>query len=706
MGSAQSKAVVPAWLRILLPAILIVVWLGVAGIGGPTFGKLSGVIVNDQASFLPTGSESAQVQEALDDFLGEDEIPAILVAASDEELDEDALAAFDTLVEDVEAIGGIVEVSPVVVSDDGQAVQIVAVLDSTGGSTETTPVIDELRAMLQDALPDGVEGAVTGPAGFTADIAEAFSGIDGLLLIVAILAVLVILVIVYRSPLLPLIVLTTSVSALCGSVLVVYQLAAADVFSISGQTQGILFILVVGAATDYSLLYTARYRESLQSEDTRWRATIAAWKRTWEPVLASGSTVIAGLICLLLSDLASNRQLGPVAAIGIVVSMLAALTLLPALLLAFGRVAFWPMKLSHGSEDRAKEGVWQRIAGLVERRPRAIWITLLVLLLGGAVGLVQLQANGVASSEFVVGSSEARDGQELLGEHFPAGSGTPTYVVADASDWESIADELADNDDVESVAVTSEDSPSGSVPYPAPEQGPLAEASPTVIDDTVLLQATLTEPADSLRAQATIGELRDTLADQDVLIGGETAIALDTNDASERDRAVIIPIVLVVIALILMLLLRSVWAAVMLTVTTVISFATALGIAAIAFKFIGIADMDPSVPLYAFVFLVALGVDYNIFLMTRVREEVGELGHRKGVLEGLVTTGGVITSAGVVLAATFAALGVIPVLFLLQLAIIVSFGVLLDTIIVRSLFVPALSLELGRKLWWPSRIRG
>ncbi|WP_293696064.1 MMPL family transporter [uncultured Agrococcus sp.] len=703
-GKSQSGRV-PVWLRVLLPSLLIVGWLAVAGVGGPTFGKLSGVIVNDQASFLPTSSESAQVQDALDDFLGEDEIPAVLIAASDEELSEDALAAFDALASDVEALDRVQEVSPAIPSDDGRAVQIVAVLDSEGGSTETNPVIDELREMLQDALPADVNGAVTGPAGFTADIAQAFSGIDGLLLIVAIMAVLVILIIVYRSPLLPLIVLSTSVSALCGSVFVVYQLAAAEVFEISGQTQGILFILVIGAATDYSLLYTARYREALRERDTRWQATVAAWKRTWEPVVASGGTVIAGLICLLLSELASNRQLGPVATIGILVSMLAALTMLPALLLVFGRVAFWPMKLSHGSEERAKSGVWQRIAELVERRPRLIWIVSLLLLVGGAAGLMQLQANGVASSEFVVGQSEARDGQEMIGEHFPAGSGTPTYIVADETSWQDVAEEALDNGEVESVAITSDDSAAGTVPYPAPEQGPLAAAEPTVIESTVLLQVTLTEPADSIAAQDTVVELRDALADDDVLVGGESAVALDTNLASERDRALIIPIVLVVIALILMVLLRSVWAAVMLTVTTVVSFATALGVAAVAFRIIGIPDMDPSVPLYAFVFLVALGVDYNIFLMTRVREEVVRLGNRKGILEGLITTGGVITSAGVVLAATFAALGVIPVLFLVQLAIIVAFGVLLDTTLVRSLFVPALALELGPRLWWPTRVQ-
>lgn len=438
---------------------------------------------------------------------------------------------------------------------------------------------------------------------------------------------------------------------------------------------------------------------------------MAAWRGAWEPILASGSTVIVGLLCLLLSLLASNQQLGPVAAIGIAVSILAGLTLLPALLLIFGRAAFWPVrpKFQDGEVESAsrKRGLWERIADGVEARPRVIWIVSIVLLAAGALGLTQLQANGVAQSEFVVGESQARDGQELLGEHFPAGSGTPTYVLVGEANLEAVADAAVDSPGVDSVALTSEDAPGGSVPYPAPEQGPFADAEPTVADGDVLLQLTLAEPADSLVAQDDIVELRERLhaVDDEALIGGQTAIALDTNLASERDRALIVPIVLVVIMLILMVLLRSVWAAVMLTAATVLSFATALGVAAFAFQVIGIPDMDPSVPLYAFVFLVALGVDYNIFLMTRVREEAKLHGHRDGIRRGLITTGGVITSAGVVLAATFAALGVIPVLFLLQLSIIVAFGVLLDTTLVRSLLVPALSLELGRKIWWPSKIK-
>ena len=700
---------VPAWLRVLIPAVLILGWLAAAGIGGPTFGRLSTVVSNDQTSFLPASAESTEVQALLPEFLGADEVPAIVVVAGDDELDASAIEAVESLQQTIAELDGVVETSPVVPSEDGRAAQIVALLDGTGSSEELTGSVERLRAEVAAAdLGDGVQAAVTGPAGFSADIAAAFAGIDGLLLLVALGAVFVILILVYRSPLLPVLVLFTSVSALCLAILVVFALAQAGILTLSGQTQGILFILVVGAATDYALLYTARFREALGQTRSRWQATLAALRGSAEPIVASGGTVIAGLLCLLLSDLVSNQQLGPVAAIGIAASILAGLTLLPALLLAFGRVAFWPVAPTP-ERPRTKaesQGLWGAVARLVDRRTRSVWIVTALVLGAGAVGVTQLQADGVPSSDFVVGESEARDGQALLSAHYPGGSGSPTQIVVPEGDQDAVADAVADVEGVESVAVSSEDSPSGSIPLPVDPRSPFAAATPTVVDGRVLLQATLVDAPDSDEAQAVVRQVRDVVDERsaDGIVGGPTATAIDTNDASQRDRAVIIPIVLVVISLILMLLLRSIVAALLLLATTVLSYGTALGVGALILSALGVPAMDPSVPLFAFVFLVALGVDYNIFLMTRVREEVAAIGHRRGVLRGLRVTGGVITSAGVVLAATFAALGVIPVLFLLQLAIIVALGVLIDTTLVRSLLVPALALELGPKTWWPSRL--
>jgi RND superfamily putative drug exporter len=703
-----------SWARILIPVVLILVWLVGAGLGGPLFGKVDEVSSNDQTSYLPESADATQVQKLLGEFNDSDAIPAIAVFVSDDELSESDLQTISDAVADAPSVEGVSEdVSPALTSEDGKAVQAFIPID---GDAELADAIDALGAQLREAAPGGVTVYITGPAGFSADLVAGFAGIDGLLLGVALLAVLVILVLVYRSFLLPIVVLSTSLFALCVALLVVWWLAKFEVLLLSGQTQGILFILVIGAATDYALLFVARFREELRVVQDKGTAVLAAWKGSFEPIVASGGTVIAGLLCLLLSDLKSNSTLGPVAAIGIVFAMLAALTLLPALLLLFGRAVFWPRRPKFEPEVVAEEhgmrktGLWARLAGMITKRPRAIWIVTTLVLLAGASGVLQLNAVGVPASDLVLGASEARDGQVALGEHFPGGSGSPVYVVVAEDRLQDAADVLLADDGIDGVSVTAADSPSGAATVTedglvavGPPGTPVPE--PTVVDGEVLLQGTLTDAADSDAAAATVRELRVELHELDALVGGVTATAIDTNDASIHDRNLIIPVVLVVIMLILMLLLRSILAPVLLIITTVLSFGTAMGVSALMFNGVfGFPGADPAVPLYGFVFLVALGIDYNIFLMTRVREESLEHGTREGVLRGLSITGGVITSAGLVLAATFAALSVIPILFLAQLAFIVAFGVLLDTFVVRSLLVPALAYDLGRVIWWPSKL--
>ena len=341
-----------------------------------------------------------------------------------------------------------------------------------------------------------------------------------------------------------------------------------------------------------------------------------------------------------------------------------------------------------------------------------LYILTAVFLGLACLGVTQLQASGVAQSELVLTESSARDGQVALGEHFPAGAGSPVQVITAQEDLEETAEQLLAQDGIDAVTVASADSPSGSAEVtpegirPAgPPGAPVPE--PTAVDGQVLLQGTLTEAPDSAAAEETVRVLRADLAADGpaALVGGVTATAIDTNDASVHDRALIIPIVLAVILVILMLLLRAILAPVLLIATTVLSFGTAMGISALLFDHVlGFPGADPAVPLFGFVFLVALGIDYNIFLMTRVREEALRHGTADGVVRGLAVTGGVITSAGLVLAATFAALGVIPILFLAQLAVIVALGVLLDTFVVRTLLVPALVLDLGKVVWWPSRL--
>ncbi|GAA4111040.1 MMPL family transporter [Enteractinococcus coprophilus] len=712
----QQPGRVPKWLRIFLPAVLILVWLTAAGVGGPYFGKVNEVSSNDQTAYLPESAEATQVQELQDDFTDSNGIPAVVLFVADEKLSEDQLSQIGDQLKGVPDLENVEdEVSPPIPSDDGLAVQAFVPINSDADTGDVVATLgDELRA----EAPDGVTVYVTGPAGFSADLGEAFAGIDGLLLAVALVAVFIILIIVYRSLLLPIAVLSTSMFALCAALLTVWWLAKWEIVLLSGQTQGILFILVIGAATDYSLLLVARYREELRAHEDKWSAIWAALKGSTEPILASGSTVIAGLLMLLLSDLKSNSTLGPVASIGIVFAMLSALTLLPAILFAFGRAAFWPKRIKYDPDTVAAEGglptqgLWPKIARIVQKRPRVLWTVTTLVLLAGAAFVPQLKAEGVAQSELVLGASEAREGQQALGEHFPGGSGSPIQVIADEEELDQVADVMLGHPNIEDVSVTTDNSPSGTAPVteegieafvppgtPAPE--------PTVVDSNVLLQGTMSVPADSTEADQTVRDLRADFADAapSAMVGGVTATDVDTIDASIEDRNLIIPVILAVIFVILMVLLRSIVAPALLIATTVISFGTAMGVSALVFNHLfDFPGADPAVPLYGFVFLVALGIDYNIFLMTRVREESLKHGTREGVLRGLTVTGGVITSAGVVLAATFAALAVIPILFLAQLAFIVAFGVLLDTFIVRSLLVPALTYDIGRAVWWPSKL--
>ena len=711
------------WLRILLPAILIIIWLSIAGIGGPTFGKISDVSTNDQASFLPASAESTAVQDWQLRFVDSTAIPAVVLLSSKDPLTPEQLGEIAALPEKMAAVPGVqapkapptTSIAGPIPSADKLAVEFLVPITATD---EINTVVAELREVLESSAPAGMSVYVTGPAGLTADLVNAFAGIDGVLLLVALLAVFVILLAVYRSLVLPILVLFTSVVALCASILAIYYMASWDWIKLSGQSQGILSILVIGAATDYSLLLVARFREALQQVQSKWAALGRAMRGAWEPIVASGSTVILAMLCLLFSDLNSNRSLGPIAAIGIFFSLVAALTCLPALLVAFGRVAFWPFRPkvehAHGHKHEAVAtpgmskatvhdvdrglagigGLWRKVGLLIARRPRVTWVVTLVLLLAASSGVLQLQANGVSQTDVILSQSNAVDGQKALAKHFDGGSGSPVLIIAD----QAKADQVL-------AAVTGTAGIGAASIYTGPGR-PGSNAEPMVQDGRVLLNATLKDQADSDAAEKVIVELRENLpaVDSNVLVGGVSAIALDTNVTAQRDLVKIVPLVLVVISIVLMLLLRSIVAPLLLIGSVVLSYAATMGISALVFNHVfGFPGADATVPLFGFVFLVALGVDYNIFLMTRVREESLRMGTHAGVLRGLGKTGGVITSAGVVLAATFAALGVIPLLFLAQLAFIVAFGVLLDTVLVRSLLVPAATYDVGNRVWWPAK---
>ncbi|MEV8435953.1 efflux RND transporter permease subunit [Actinosynnema sp. NPDC051121] len=658
--------------RWLLPALVAVAWLALGGFSGPFAGRLSEVAVNDSTAFLPSSAEATEVSEQVKAFGDARGLPAVVVAERAAGLtpaDRDYLAG--------RGFPG--EASPVIPSPrDDQAAQVVIAVDPA----DPAGAVEDIRSRVADP-PDGLTVLVTGPAAQVADLKEAFGGIDGLLLLVAGAVVALILVLVYRSPLLPLVVLLSGVFALGVASLAVYLLADGDVIDLNGQSQGILFILVFGAATDYALLLVSRFREELRDTEDRYEAMRVAWRATVEPIAASAGTVVLGVLCLLFSDLNSNKGLGPVAAIGIAAALLASVTFLPAVLVLLGRSAFWPLRPKLGSPHPEASGLWARVARMISARPRATWVLTALVLLVGVAFVPQLKASGTAQSDVFLTDVDSVAGQEVLSRHFPGGSGAPTVVLARAGQAEAVA-RAADVDGVSDVR-------------------PAGEAAGLVRLDVVL-----EDPADSEAALATVQRLRDAVRevpDAEAKVGGPTATQLDTQTTSERDRLVIIPIVLLVIFLVLALLLRSVLAPLLLIATVVLSFAATMGVAALVFN--GVFDFpgaDPVVPLFGFVFLVALGIDYNIFLMTRVREESASLGTRAGVLRGLTITGGVITSAGVVLAATFSALAVLPILFLAQIAFIVAFGVLLDTFVVRSLLVPALAVDVGRRIWWPSRL--
>ncbi|MEU0490448.1 MMPL family transporter [Nocardiopsis sp. NPDC006139] len=689
-------------------AALLIVLLWTLG-GGPLgafLGRLGEVQTNDRSAFLPVGAESTEVARIAEDFDREDAVPAIALWSGDGDVTAAELADIAAVGEELAErpwVSGEV-VGPFPGTEDPSVAQLIVPIDS---GEKTSDAVEELRAVLADHPVGDLTPQVTGPAGYAADLAAAFGGIDSTLLLVAVAAVLVILVAVYRSPLLPVLVILASLLALGLSGALVYLAADAGLVSLNGQSQGILFILVVGACTDYALLLVARYREELALHERVPTAVMAALRGVTGPVLASAGTVVLGLLCLLAADLASTRSLGPVVAIGVGAAVLSAMTFLPAALALAGRAAFWPTAPHRptaetgGDTDRvmAAHPFWGRVARAVARRPRTLWAATTVLLAAAAVFAPAFSAEGTGQAEVFRTEVEAVTAQEVLDRGFGTdAAAAPALVVTDA-------DHVAD------VVAAAEGSPSVESAAPVTEPGPPGAGAPPLEEDgRALVEVVLTVGPESPEAVDAVRDLREHLAADapgaDALVGGVTATDLDTLETAQRDFLVVVPLVLAVVLLVLVVLLRALVAPLLLMAANVLSFAAALGVGTLVFDHVlKLPGADPVVPLFAFVFLVALGIDYSIFLMSRAREETLAHGHRDGVLRALTVTGGVITSAGVVLAATFAALAVIPLLFLLQLAFLVAFGVLVDALLVRTVLVPALALDVGPRTWWPGRAR-
>ena len=686
----------------IIASLVLVLWLVASSIAGPVFGKLSNVATNDQSAFLPASADSTKVQNLEPKFLDLSAIPAVIVSVSNTKLSAQQLNDFKPLISQIKQVNGVVNktgsvIGPVI-SADHKAVEIVAQIDS---NTKASNVVANLRSVVSKYSPRNTTGYVTGPAGLAADLITAFNGIDGTLLYVTLAAVLVVLLFVYRSVILPFIVLITAAFALTLAGFAVYHGVNANWFKLNGESQGILSILVIGAATDYSLLLTSRFREALFHHQSKWEAIRLAIKSGFKPILASGSTVILGLLCLLFSDLNSNRSLGPIGAFGIAFSLLAALTFLPAVLALLGRKAFWPFMPKYNPEHESKniktgvegtKGLWRSLPLKITANARMVWVVFVLALVLAALALPSFKASGVSQSQTILGKSQAVTGQNVLADHFPAGSGSPVLIVVKADKLKQILQSLKSNSDLSQV-------------FPVPAKNSL---KPLVVNNQVMIEATLKVAADSTAADKVVTNLRTSLdkIDSSTLVGGTTAISIDTNNTANQDIHRIIPLVLAVVFVVLILLLRALLAPVLLILSVILSYSATIGISALLFNHVfHFPGSDAAIPLFAFIFLVALGVDYNIFLVTRISEESEKIGTKLGIIRGLSVTGSVITSAGVVLAVTFAALSVVPILFLVEIAFIVAFGVLLDTIIVRSLIVPALTYDIGKYIWWPRKVK-
>jgi putative drug exporter of the RND superfamily len=683
MSRLKSVVGIPAGRR--TKWLVLVFWLVVVALAGPLSGKLTGAEKNDAQSWLPPAAESTQALALRSKVVSPNVFPAVVVYDRPAGLTaaDKAKAAADA--KRFAGVAGVVQgqvIGPFV-AHDGKAIEtIVPVNLGHEGWNNAGPAADSLRSIASGS--QGLTIHIAGPLGYAADSGKAFKGIDGVLLFSALAVVIVLLLITYRSPSLWLLPVISAGVALTTSQAVIYLLAAHAGLTVNAQSAGILDVLVFGAGTDYALLLTARYREELRRHQDRHAAMRVALRRAGPAIVASAGTVILSLLTLSLAELNSTKGLGPVLAIGVGVALLSMMTLLPALLVITGRWVFWPAKPGYGSAEPTTRGFWARTGRRIAVRPRVVWITTALILGVMALGLTGLKANGLTNAQSFRGHPDSVTGQTVLDQHFPAGAGQPVEVFGNEASGAQLAAALR------------------AVP------GITGVTSPVTQAGHAYIEATLTSAPDSQAAYSTIDRIRTAVhavPGSDALVGGNTAINLDVQRAAAHDRDLIIPIVLVVVFVILALLLRALVAPIMLIATVVLSFAATLGVSALFFDHVfNFGGADTSFPLFVFVFLVALGIDYNIFLMTRVREEAQRHGARTGALTGLAATGGVITAAGAVLAGTFAVLGTLPVTFLTELGFAVAFGVLLDTLVVRSVLVTALNLDLGRWVWWPSRL--
>ncbi len=693
-------------------AVVLAATVGLSMLGA----KLAEVKNNEASSWLPGSAEATRVTDALAKDVDPNDIPTLIVyQAKSGKLTEGDFSLMEKQALEIEKdIPGLVAKGnysvltpqraeilkklmaegkltktfiPPLVSPDGEVAYSYFTFNfGKDGWNKIPEPADDIRELTK---MDGVDVYLGGFGGQASDFASSFEGSHNSLILITLLVVILILLFTYRSPVLWLLPIISALVAFQAAGGVVYLLAKYADLTVNDQSQYILGILVIGAGTDYALLLVARYREELRTHEDRHEAMAVALHRAAPAIIASAATVVIGLLCLAFADLNSTAGLGPVLAVGVAVTLLVMVTLLPALLVIFGRWIFWPKRPHFGSEEPTSTGAWARVGARINVRPRAIWAGTAAILVIACFGMVKLDATGLSTEDSFTKTFGSVTAQKALFAHNLADNSNTVQVVA--------------NDDaIEAVRAAVEKQ--------------AGDAVANVGDATVKplgngrswFEASINEDVSSPKAFDIVRDVRAAahgIDGADALVGGGAALYLDTKIAAERDNKVIMPLVLIVVFLILVLLLRSLLAPLLLMGTVVLSFGAALGISALIFHYVfDFAGADPGFPLFAFVFLVALGIDYNIFLMTRVREETMKHGTRKGSLIALSSTGGVITSAGLVLAATFAVLGTLPFVFLAELGTTVALGVLLDTLIVRSVLVTALNLDLGGQVWWPSKL--
>jgi RND superfamily putative drug exporter len=684
MNTARALSRVPSGPR--TKWLVLVFWLIVVAVLGPLAGKLTNAEKNDASAWLPGNAESTKVVNLQASYLPPNLFPGVVVYSRPGGLTpaDRAKAAADARA--FASLPGVLasRVTGPIVARDGRAIEtIVPVNLGAKGWNGAAAAASRIRAVAR-AGDSGLAVHLAGPLGNAADSANSFKGIDSTLLYATLAVVIGLLLITYRSPSLWLLPVISAGIALATAQALVYLLAAHAGLTVNAQTAGILDVLVFGAGTDYALLLTARYREELRRHASRHEAMAVALRRAGPAILASAGTVIVSLLVLIVAELNSTSSMGPVLAIGVAVALAAMLTLLPALLVICGRWVFWPVRPAFGSAEPTAAGLWARVGRAIAPRPRMVWVLTAAALAILALGTLTLKASGLTTAQGFRGTPDSVVGQRVIDANFPAGAGEPVVVAGRQGAQAQLTAAFKATPGISGVT-------------PAAVHG-----------GRVFLNGTLTAAPDSPAAYATVSRVRaavHAVPGADALVGGTTAVNLDIRQAATHDRELIIPLILLVVFLILGLLLRAVTAAVVLIGTVVLSYFAALGVSALVFNHLfHFGGSDTSFPLFVFVFLVALGIDYNIFLMTRVREEALAHGARRGALTGLSATGGVITSAGFVLAGTFAVLGTLPVTFLAELGFAVAFGVLLDTIIVRSVLVTALNLDLGRHMWWPGAL--